>query len=355
MMNLTRQKGLSLVELLVAMALGVFLMSQVIQVMMNGKKTFLLEQELSQIQENARFAVEFISRDLRMAGYTGCVNTGGTSAANIANSVNSTTMDFTLGLQGFEHEAGTSTFPGSAENSSVRSNVLPNTDAIRIGRGDSDNEFNVSYHVPSSATIHLTRTHDMKKGDILVIADETCSQMGILQQTNTNNNNTVSVVGHNPGGGANCDKALKGNYTCSSGTPVSGAYGPGSKMFRYINNTYYIRESVVGGGIPALWREPVGGIDEELVQGVENFQLSYGMDTDADGIANQYLKANQVTGGLNWEDVVSVRIALLMRSINPVLEAAEDQAKFEKITIAKDRFLRQQVTTTIQIRNRGLL
>ena len=353
MSKFTRQKGLSLVELMVAMALGLFLMGQVIQVMLNGKKTFLLEQELAQIQENARFAVEFLSRDLRMAGYTGCVNTGSSSAL-VANSVNSSSSAYnTLGLVGYEHEAGTGTFPAS-----IQGNVLANTDAVTIGRGDGDNEFGVTKHVPNSATLHLSRNHDMKQGDILVVADQTCSQVGIMQQSNTNTNNTISTVVHNTGGPTspgNCTKSLQGSFNCSSGTAVKGSYGPGSKVFRYINYTYYVRESVAGDGIPSLWREPVTGVDEELVQGVENFQMFYGVDSDSDGIANQYVKANQVAGIATWDDIVSVRFALLMRSVNPVLESAEAQSAFEGINIGNDRFLRQQVTATVQIRNRGLL
>lgn len=371
MMKLNNQKGLSLVELLVAMVLGIFLMGQVIQVVVNGKRTFQMEQELSQIQENARFALEFIAQDIRMAGYTGC----NANAANISNAINSAASAFnTIGVNGFEHAAGTGTYPGS-----ISGIVLANTDAIMIGRADSDSEFNVTGHNSGTSVFTLAKNHPFQEGAFLMVADANCNHIGVFQQSNVPAVPSA-LVAHTAGGTTaptNCTPLLGQTapdqyVTCSIGTPGTKVYGAGSKLMPFVNNTYYIAPSVSLGGVPALWREPIGGTDEELVQGVENIQLSYGVDSNNDGIADRYGRANQIlafaetsepandtptgpNGTVDWNDVVSVRVSLLMRSMSSVLDTATANPALDGAPVPTDRFLRQTVVATVQLRNGGLL
>ncbi|MDO9107004.1 MAG: PilW family protein [Methylovulum sp.] len=63
------QSGLTLIELMIAMLLGVFLIGGVVQIFVSSKQTYRMQEGLSRLQENGRFAMDFISRDLRMAGY----------------------------------------------------------------------------------------------------------------------------------------------------------------------------------------------------------------------------------------------------------------------------------------------
>lgn len=64
-----KQKGLSLVELMVALALGMVLMAGFVQVFMSVRSTYAVNEASSRMQENGRFALEFISQHARMAGY----------------------------------------------------------------------------------------------------------------------------------------------------------------------------------------------------------------------------------------------------------------------------------------------
>ena len=94
-------KGLSLVELLVAIAISVFLLGGVVAVMVNGKTQFFVEQEMAISQENARYILGEMGRDIRMAGYYGC----GTEVP-VINTVNSTLWQFqTEGIMGFSRGA----------------------------------------------------------------------------------------------------------------------------------------------------------------------------------------------------------------------------------------------------------
>jgi type IV pilus assembly protein PilW len=63
------QKGLSLVELMVAIVLGVFIAAALISLFINSKQNYRINENMSRLQENGRFAVSFLSRDLRMADY----------------------------------------------------------------------------------------------------------------------------------------------------------------------------------------------------------------------------------------------------------------------------------------------
>ena len=64
-----RQLGLSLVELMVALVLGLILMFGIIQVFFASKQTYITNEGMARMQENGRFALEFMSRSARLAGY----------------------------------------------------------------------------------------------------------------------------------------------------------------------------------------------------------------------------------------------------------------------------------------------
>lgn len=65
-----QQTGLSIVELMVSLVLGLLLMTGVIQVFLSSRQTYATNEAIARQQENGRFALEFIARSARMAGYT---------------------------------------------------------------------------------------------------------------------------------------------------------------------------------------------------------------------------------------------------------------------------------------------
>ena len=64
-----QQRGLSLVELLIAMALGLLLTVGALQMMLSSQGLYRTTDSLSRIQESGRFALDFLAKDIRMAGY----------------------------------------------------------------------------------------------------------------------------------------------------------------------------------------------------------------------------------------------------------------------------------------------
>ena len=65
-----RQRGLSLVELMIGLTLGLILLLGIIQVFISSKQTFATNDAMAKLQENGRFALEFITQSARQAGYT---------------------------------------------------------------------------------------------------------------------------------------------------------------------------------------------------------------------------------------------------------------------------------------------
>ena len=66
--------GLSLVELMIALLIGTILLIGVVQVFGASRTAYQLSEGMSRTQENARFALDYLQRDIRMAGHFGCVN-----------------------------------------------------------------------------------------------------------------------------------------------------------------------------------------------------------------------------------------------------------------------------------------
>jgi type IV pilus assembly protein PilW len=361
--------GFTLLELLIAMAMGVAVMSGVVSVLVVSKSNYITERELATLQENARFALKFLSEEIQMAGYNGCNE----NALNVANSVNFSADDAwylggvgLVGYEEFDNETDRAGFPDDYENAASYY-----SDSIAIRRGEQSGlriAPGPPYHNPNSANIPLNGAHDIKPGTIMVISSADCQQVGVFQMSGpTNNSNNATNIVHNTGRGGNpspgnCTKDLGGNFSCSSGTSSGSTYPPGSSLMRMSSQGFYIGTSSVGTGIPALFRTFLG-LDEddqeaivsseELVQGVEIMQISYGVDlVGDDGLADQYMDADN--GSMDWDAVVSVRLNLRMRSVFPVYNENVAYGEFMGIddTDGSDRFMRQLVGTTIQIRNR---
>ncbi len=350
--------GFSLVELLVGMVIGLFLVGGMLAVFTTSSTDRRVTEGLSRMQENGRFAIEFLTHDIRMAGFTSCYTARTANAVEIVTGADAYAYDFTTAVSGYE--GGVDTFPAAVA-------ALTGTDAIVIRRGDDSDDYFVEGHVAISATITLVQNHDLRQGEILMIADCNKGQVGIFQQSNVNNNDTVSVVVHNSGVGTpgNCTKKLWGSGDCSDPSVLSyEPYGEESRIMRMVSNSYYIANNA--SGVPSLYRKGLtssGSISsaEELVEGVENMQIEYGVDSTADGVANQYKAANAVTP-TQWKDhsVVAVRIKLLLRSIEESATKPQEYSYNGVIydgssnPLPSDRYLRREFSTTVKLRNVGL-
>jgi type IV pilus assembly protein PilW len=362
-----RQAGLTLVEMLVSIAIAVTILSGVVQVLLASKNNFISERELSSLQENARFAMKQLSDEIRMAGYTGCLAT----PPHFTNTVTGSNVWHLngLGLQGFDNSAGVSSFP-----TEFSGDVKASTDAIVVRRGETTG---LRLTASTAATLPLNRAHAYQPAQLMLITDPSCVQVALFQISGpTNTAFTATTIEHAAGGTitpSNCTSSLTTDdpsFSCSAGVATTTAYTVGSAVLEMHSEAYYIGNSESDATVPALFRErllvntsssSLVTVAEELVQGVDNMQIEYGYDTPnyptvtfplGDGLADQYLKANSASL-TNWSQVVSVRLTLRMRSVYPIYDGNVAYGDFEGVsgTSGSDRFMRQTVSTTIQIRN----
>lgn len=351
-----KQKGLGLIELMISITLGLFLISGAIGVLVSSKVSYNLNKELTWIQDNARFATRILNRDVRMAGFTGCSRRQGfSSTLNPVSSGTGWFIDFENAIRGWDGAASdypTPEFPAAFTSSTVAG--LPDSDLMSIRHADGT-EVAVADNIPTtSASIDIIGMHDFVDGDILVITD--CEQTTVLQVTG---NNPTRLV-HNTGTGTpgNCSVFL-GHLNCSSHSDNRREFRAedGAFIMQMQAHAYYV--SAAADGTPTLYRRKLvatGGNpaleDEELVQGVENFQVTYGFDADGDGYANRYVNANDVAAG-DWVNVVTARMHLLFRSFSQVTSEPQSFRFMGTNYTPTDRYMRQEFISTVELRNKG--
>ena len=351
-----RQRGLSLVEIMVALAVGVVLLTGVIQIYASTKATYRMQDNLARLQENGRFALDFLTRDVRMAGYHGCTNFG--EITNTLNNPSSLDYDFSIGLIGY-NDVGAS--PPAALSAA---GVVPNAgtdvivvrrnsdDPVRVVKNNSSAQLfaEVLSQVPGGCKDGSDKVSGLCATDILMVSD--CVKSRVFQAGN------LQVTGNPP------DLNITHPASGSPGNAISswgGASAPAEEQFsddaeivRIGTYAYFIQNSA-DNGLPVLSRYDGGNV-LELVEGVEDMQASYGEDTDGDRTADVYRDASAV---FDWSAVVSARIHLLLRSKDNNLTNAPMDYVFNGATVAgsslpaSDRYLRREFTATVTVRNRA--
>lgn len=344
-----------MVELLVAMVLGLFLMAGTLQLFLGSNRLYRFQEGLSSVQENARAVSEFIARDIRMGGFTGCHRS--VPVANVLNDPSARWWtDFASGaVIGYE---GNEAFPGQAFGSDIGDRVAGTDALVLLGAGRQG--YTIVQHVATAAQFKINQLHHLQDGSIVMVCD--ARQASILQLTNVNTSNVTLV--HNTGTETpgNCTKGLGSPVECTAnGTPYE--YGPDSIMFDFTPIAYYVGNGETGLSLFRVSLEPGSSTPQafELVEEVEDMQLHYGIDSDADGwVDPDYLDASAVT---DWGMVRSVRVNLLLASRQDhltedqpwVVFPAADTGEANKAGAgfqAADWRVYQSLSKTVALRNR---
>lgn len=380
------QTGITLIELLVSMFIALIILGGVVQLVVSSKQSFLDQEESSYIQQNARFAFDVVMRDLKSSGFYGCgganayksivykthsaiVDAGGTTSYEPGAANGFIGLD---AVTGFDGESGYTNFPAAYKDDIWQKDATGKTDSFIVRRGLGHNPATVLQNTPSSKTL-VAQFDDIytdevgnQSTDILVdapvvVVAANCSAMGLFKATAVapeSGSNRFQVRYQNAG---NCDSALKpdvDNYcdaacNCDS-TNTSAPYSPGSTLIPFSSAAYYIAESDIAPGVPALMRSVLQGstnapLAEEVASGVEDMQIEYAVTADTG--TTQYYTAKELSdAGLSWNDVDAVSLSLVFRSQFEILNTATSQTLLDKTY--NDRFVRQVVATTLQIRNR---
>ncbi|MFQ5642394.1 MAG: PilW family protein [Thiogranum sp.] len=321
--------GFSLVELMIAMLISLLLMAGVVQIFASTKNTFLSQEGNSRLQENSRFALGRLSEDISAAGYLGCLD----SDAPLKPFVNVLT-DQTLGSA---YDFSTPIFgtDGTGANGS-------DTISIRRAGGGGGIPLTGPMNSPTS-DIELDDTvvgyNSLQRFDLLVVGD--CATAAVFMITNdpATSGGTIEHVAGVPAisgpnqGQSNSSQDLQTVFGADLAS-VAGAAQVGTV-------TYEICASTSGTGT-SLYSNSNGCADitqtNELVEGVEDMQILYGIDNDATPGIEQYLRADQIPTATQWNNVSSVRLTLTFNTVQNVPGGSYSK----------------QFTTTIRLRNRGV-
>lgn len=359
-----RTRGLTLIEVLVALALGLVLIAGATNLFIGSSQTFRVNESLSRMQEEARFALNRMQADVRGAGYRSCspdvtnrVDSGAGTLLTAALTglpvlgwdYNSTGPGDSFSINAIEtgpaNQWGTNN--GFGLPAPIAGNVVDGTDVLVVNRVVRlDSRFTGTNDAGSPAGRPVAPSHTAAQGAVILVSDGNCNNASIARRTN-------SAAGSIAFGAA-------GNVGPGIGFQTT----PQSEIFQFQSRAYFIGADA--DGVPGLYKRRLDGEDgtdaaQELVRGVESMQVLYGIADSADSVvAAEYLSADDVD---DWDDVVSVRIAMLMRSGNEV--GADTNARIYNLLGTRinptggdisdpdgDRFLRVQATQTVGMRNR---
>ncbi len=323
------QSGLTLVELMIAMVLGLIVIGGVISVISANRQTYRTNEALSQVQESARTAFELLARDIRQAAATGCGNMD--RVANTLNTGANWWQDW-AGIVGYD---GATAAPAVAFGNGVGQRVA-GTGAILL-QGLEGTGLSIEEHEVTSANFKINAaTTDFVDGDILMACD--FDHAAIFQVTNYNSNN-VTVV-HNTGTGnpGNCSKGLGFPTDCSSTNGNPYQFGPNSQIARMTAVTWYIgNNGRPDEGGRSLYRVRLGAgaavQTEEVVAGVTNMQFQF-----REGTATTL-----TTAPGNWDNVNAVEITL-------TADSADTRVSVDP-NVNQGR-LQRSFTTMVGLRNR---
>lgn len=213
------QRGLTLIEVMISMTLGIIFLGAAMTFLVTGQQSSQSQDSGSRIQENARFAMEFIREQVRMAGYT---------------------EDFNVS-PGYIYRGACGTVNGQ-----TATNCSDEVSATEESQGD---RLAISLISPDA---------------------EDCL----------------------------------GSDTGSGSTVIANVF-----WVQVVDNisSLYCQGFDINASTPDFI-----GTAQPLVDGIEQMQVQYGVDTDADGIADQYMNATAVQAAGDWDNVWSVKVGLLV-------------------------------------------
>jgi type IV pilus assembly protein PilW len=311
------QGGLTLVELMVALAIGAFLIAGAVSVFAKTRDLYRTNEDAARLQETARYAMSIIEADLRMANYWGL-----NSRPDLAS------------IQ------ATSAQVSTACGADWAVDLINYVDGVN---GD-DTTGPYASHLGCAATGTLETSSDVL----------TVRRAGVTP---------LDAGDINSSGGRLKIASARIQSVVFSGTAVPTGFLQTRNLFA---NSYYVARDPAPGdpvvGQPELRRKHLNTdvavlqVDDELVvPGIEDLQFQVGVDTDADQSADFYINPDDLEGDVPpGAAIVAVRVWLLTRAERPDFSFRNDRTYqyADRAAFApNDQFRRVLVSKTVQLRN----
>lgn len=350
-------RGLTLVELLVSISIGLVVVGALAALYLSTARSYRQLEALGQLQSNARYVFEIMGYNIRMAGNMTCQVPGQANPTNFITNYNAAQQWWSntdQPLFGYEETADSNavgdanfpqTAPGGYGPNALRGDTLI---VLRANADDKPSATISSYVANTDSPIVLGSGNfdddDFDAGKLLLLTD--CrTTSSIFSSTGQDKNKILH------------GKKL-GSSTAGS-TDIAGA-----KVVTLSANAYYLRNSGrkyrnSSSFIPSLYRQTLttssGSVateGQELVSGVTDLQILYGVGTpNADGtlVISAYAEARNVT---DWTRILAVRVTVLLESQDDNVSTESSSFTLGNGTVITDRRLRRSYTMTFGLRKR---
>jgi type IV pilus assembly protein PilW len=353
--KLVAPRGFSLVELMVAIVLGLVLMAGVVQVFIGNRQAQRSDSAVSRVQEGGRLALDLITADLRAAGFYGCpvildiekdVAKGEELKifdSDLEKFVSANFAD--ASVRGYEHPSASQWLSTSAVPMTWAGNDLTNakigSDVVALYFGEAGKAritaaFGPTASIPASID---SNSNYFDKDDAVIVSN--CQKADLFRITN--------------------EPADTGNISLSHTGVLSADYDEHSKLMKFIEHVYYVkdtgRKNPAGNRIFSLYRLN-NGTSEELIEGVEFLQMQFGEKLTSGNI--RFVSADDAS--LDPSRIVSVKIGVLAQSYDAAA-VQEDSREYDlpgqkidasttSVTHGADKTIRRMFTATVELRNR---
>ncbi len=315
-----KQDGLTLIELMVALAIGSFLMIGAVQIYTQSRQAFVINESIARVQETAQFAMDTIEADLRMASNWGRNSRGLAVDGRSVIGDNNPNL-----LPAVANDCG----PAWALNLALPIDGNNNLYALTCPttNGSQANSDVVTVRRASVGTVPL--------------------EVGRLQIQTTRIQGQLFADGAVPPGFVAADSATHNLIVTSYYVSPSSDLIIGVPTLR--------RHRLIGGG--------AGGprtTDEEVAPGIENLQIQLGVDIDEDNTVDRYVNPGDpiydpnAVGFIPGARIMTARIWMIVRGIDiePGVQDGRDYRPGDVVLgVPNDTFRRMQISKTILLRN----
>lgn len=321
-----KQSGLSLVELMISITLGLVLMAGVIQVFLSSRVVFSTQQAMSRAQENGRLGMELMSEDIRMAGYWGCTNRGAVLENDLPG--------------GFWNQYVLGDTPNAVQG-------MLATDINGLAPAPIADSQALVLRYADSTPVLLTQEGGvntlMVSGTVVdgCVGDLCVNKPAVISNCVAARVFMPTAIDASGAGGAQISHA--GTWDPDTLTSIHDIFYPGAEVMPVNTVVFYLANNVAG--IPSLFRyDSLSATAVEVIEGIERINFSFGID-------GNYFSADAVGNG---ENIGSIRVDMLIQGGEQNVLADDQSYLFagEQVIPSEPKRLYQVFTSTIAVRSR---
>ncbi len=343
-----RQRGITLVEMMVAATVGLILLAGISQLFVSNKHAYRIQEGANVLNENSRYALNQLQYHLRLADHWGGVESSDIAVdagvAALATDCAESPAVSGAGIVGFDgvDDSPLSCIPDA--------DYAPNTDVIVIRYGGPE-RVAVDTVKATGATLFVRTGLGLsglifEGGDFDDALDPAGAHKALLE-LDTGDDYYYQRANY-----------LFHTVVYFIRRCASQDRGTADECDAADDTTPTLARLVLGVDEDGVY----GLHQEDVIAGVEQLQATYGVDTNADSVADHYRNADEVTAEDAWERVIDVRLSVVIR--NPERDTSFEDTRtytlyggvagagvdYEAPSDAR-QYRRKVVNTTVQIRN----